>query len=300
MDISDRLGGIIPAVVTPFGEGGGQTDFKWMERHLTFLREAGVHGVLACGTTGEGPSLGLSERKEVIDTCLENRGTMAVMAGTGCASLTDTVELSRYAVERGVDAVLVVPPFYFKNPSEEGLAAYYRALLRALPAQARLALYNIPGFSAVEVTDGLLDQLSADFPQQVSGIKDSSGSLERTLAYIERHPRLATWAGDEGTAAAALKGGACGVISALANVFPDVMLDLWRAHQRGEELGRYDASIQRLKHAVGRHSPPVAAKSLLEGVHGFPPSSVRPPLVDLTPDEKAHLVRDVGAALRHN
>ena len=297
MDLKDRLGGVIPAIITPFVEGGRQVDFTWMERHLTFLREAGVQGVLACGTTGEGPSLGLAERKQVIDACLENRGVMSVMAGTGCPSLTDTLKLSRYAVERGADVLLVVPPFYFKNPSEEGLAAYYRALLRALPAQARLALYNIPSFSAVEVTDGLLDQLSADFPQQVIGVKDSSGSLERTLAYIERHPRLATWAGDEGTAAAALRAGAFGVISALANVFPEIILDLWRAHQRGEDLARCDASIQRLKQAVRAHSPPVAVKCLLEGMRGFPPTYVRPPLMDLSSEGKASLARDVRAAL---
>ena len=298
MDVRDSLGGVIPAVVTPFGEDG-RIDVTWMERHLSFLREAGVHGILACGTTGEGPSLGLSERKQVIDVCLQNRGAMAVMAGTGCASLTDTVELSCHAVERGADVLLVVPPFYFKNPSEEGLVQYYRALLRALPTQARLALYNIPGFSAVEVTDSLLYRLSFDFPQQVAGVKDSSGSAERTLAYIERHPQLTIWAGNEGTAAAALRGGACGVISALANAFPDVMLNLWRARQRGEDLAPWDASIQRLQQATRGHSPAAAAKCLLAAVHGFPATHVRPPLVDLTPEERPRLVEAVRAALQH-
>ncbi len=106
-----EIGGVIVPTVTPFTEGGERVDLGWIPRHLDYLHRNGADAVLITGTNGEGPSLSLRERKAITDTVLAHRSGLGVMVGTGCSALPDTIELSRYALEQGVDAVLVVPPF---------------------------------------------------------------------------------------------------------------------------------------------------------------------------------------------
>ena len=149
-----ELKGVIPATITPFTKGGAKVDLEWIPRHLEYLCQRGVDGILPLGTAGEGPSLSLSEKKLVIDKVMETRGHLAVMVGTGCAALPETVEISRYALEKGADAVLVVPPFYFKDIAQPGLREYYRAVFQVLPSDAKVVLYNIPSLSGVEISRG--------------------------------------------------------------------------------------------------------------------------------------------------
>ncbi len=103
------------ASLTPFTSPTGGVDHEWIPRHLRWLESHGVDGVVPCGTTGEGPSLSVAERQAVIDTVLAHRGGLRVIPGTGCAALPDTIALTSYAIERGADAALVLPPFYFKK-----------------------------------------------------------------------------------------------------------------------------------------------------------------------------------------
>ena len=119
-----HLHGLIVATPTPFTEEG-KIDFDYVVEHLDFLRERGVDGVVPSGTNGEGPSLSMSERKELIKIVVDNRKDMFVIAGTGCASLLETIELTQYAEAIGADAALVVPPFFFKNAPTSGLVSYY-------------------------------------------------------------------------------------------------------------------------------------------------------------------------------
>jgi 4-hydroxy-tetrahydrodipicolinate synthase len=169
----------VPATVTPFKKGGLELDPDWVPQHLAYLEKRGADGVLALGTNGEGPSLSQEERRQVIDAVLRARGGLRVFVGTGCASLTDTIAISRYALDKGADAVMVVPPFYFKEPAPEGLIAYYDAVFRALPREGKVILYNIPSYSGVEIVDGLVDALAERYAEQLLGIKDTSGDLRR-------------------------------------------------------------------------------------------------------------------------
>lgn len=139
-----EIKGVIVATVTPFTEGGREVDLDWIPTHLEYLRKNGADAVLITGTNGEGPSLSLAERRSIIDTVLANRGGLGVMVDTGCSALPDTIEISQYALDQGADAVLIVPPFYFKGLSDEGLIEYYGAIFDALPSDGKVTLYNIP------------------------------------------------------------------------------------------------------------------------------------------------------------
>ncbi len=284
---------ILPAAVTPFSEGGERLLLDWVPQHLAYLEHRGADGVLTLGTNGEGVSLSLQERREMIDTVLTHRGRLRVFAGTGCASLPETVELSRYAIERGADAVLIVPPFYFKEIAAEGLIAYYEAVLSALPPERKVVLYNIPDTSGVEISEELVDALIERVSERLLGIKDTSGRVERTRRYIERYPQLAVYIGSDGTVGDAMAAGAAGAISAVANVFPDLVGWVLRAHDTGGDVAAAQAEVTRVRDTLNRFPSHSAIKHLLHLVAGLPLTYVRPPLRDLTPEEAKALAQQV-------
>ncbi len=282
---------IVPAVVTPFSEGGEDLMLDWIPQHLAYVEHRGADGVLALGTNGEGVSLSIEERQDVIDAVLTHRGRLRVMFGTGCASLPETVALSRYAIERGADAVLIVPPFYFKQIDPQGIIAYYGALLDALPPERKVLLYNIPGTSGVEIRDELVDALVERFPERLLGIKDTSGRIERTRSYLQRYPQLAIYNGSDGNVGEAVPSGVAGAISAVANVFPDLIAGVFDAHASGGDVAAAQAEVSRVRDTLSRFPSHSAIKHLLHLVAGLPLTYVRPPLRDLTPDEVEALSR---------
>jgi 4-hydroxy-tetrahydrodipicolinate synthase len=292
------LAGTFPAIVTPFTQRGREVDLDWMGGHLAYLRRRGADGVLALGTNGEGPSLSLSERKQVIDAVLRQRPDpgLAVMVGSGCAAPPETVELSNYALERGADGLLIVPPFYFKSISDEGLLAYYESVMADLPAGARVFLYNIPKFSGVPITHAVLDGLLKSYPDRLAGLKDTSGQVTTLQGYLQRYPSLSVFSGSDGLAAEGHRLGAVGCISAIANVFPDLMGAAAKAGTQ-QERDAAQAAIERVRDLTHGYPTPSVLKHLLRIVAGLPQTYVRPPLRDLTPQETAELeqkTRELG------
>jgi len=285
---------VVPAAVTPLTEGGREVLLDFVPQHLTYLEHRNADGVLTLGTNGEGPSLSLAERKQLIDAVITHRGRLRVFAGTGCAALPETIELSRYALERGADAVMIVPPFYFKDVPATGLAAYYAQVLDALPAERKVMLYNIPDVSAVEITDGLVETLLARYEDRLLGIKDTSGDAARTKRYIERFPQLAVYNGSDGNLAAVAGAGIAGAISGSANVFPDLIAWVLRAHDTGGDVAAAQAGVDRVRALIGKYPAHAATKRLLHLVAGLPLTYVRPPLRDLTDEEAASLAREAA------
>ncbi|MBC8077706.1 MAG: dihydrodipicolinate synthase family protein, partial [Chloroflexales bacterium] len=190
-----ELSGVICATLTPFVSSVGPVDYDWIEPHLRFLEAGGVQGIVPLGTTGEAASLGVGERERILDLILERRGDLFVIPGTGCASLPETVTLSRYALEQGADAVLVMPPFYYKDVPEAGVLDYFRALCDSLPSDARVLLYHIPRNTGVPIAPAVIEGLLHSHPKQFFGIKDSSGDAPHTANLIARYPQLQIYSG---------------------------------------------------------------------------------------------------------
>jgi len=279
--------GAFTAILTPFNEEG-EIEFDYMLRHLRYQEENGIDGVIPCGTNGEGPSLSLDERKRVIRFVVENKGRMLVIAGTGCSNLPETIELTTFAAEAGADAALVLPPFYFKNLDDRGTADYYRRVLDAAPIP--VLLYNIPSYSGVEITEGVLRSLADR--ANLAGVKDSSGNVERTRAYASGFPRLQILNGSDWCIEAALAGGAAGTISGIGNVYPELVAGLYDAWQAGQDVSAWQAKINELKEVFDR-CPPMAANKFGLTLRGFPSTYVRPPLVDLSPTERRRMEEEI-------
>ncbi|MEF3273337.1 MAG: dihydrodipicolinate synthase family protein [Chloroflexus sp.] len=277
-----EIRGIISAMLTPFTSDVGPVDYEWLPGYLQFLAAGGLHGVLALGTTGEGPSMSVAERTRVLEIIMQYRGELSVIAGTGCAALTDTIALSRVAIDLGVDAILVMPPFYIKNPGDTGVLAYFRALCDALPAEARVMLYHIPQVTGVPITTTIIDGLLESHPGQFFGLKDSSGDWEHSRMLIDRYPQLRIFTGSDRLIARALAGGAAGAITALSSAFPHLARAVFDAFTNGGDVSAAQARLSAVRDLIDPINTPPALKAALAWTSNLPETTVRLPLLPLS------------------
>ncbi len=281
--------GVFSAIITPFNKGG-ELDLDYVTGHLRFQERAGIHGVVPSGSNGEGPSLSLDERKRLVEHVVTNKGKLRVIAGAGCASLPETIELTQFAASAGADAVLLLPPFYFKDVTPPGLAEYFRQVLDS--ASIPMLLYNIPALAGLPISDELLGALAGH--PNLYGVKDSSGDPDRPDQYIKRFPKLRIFVGTDDLAETALQAGATGLISGLGNVYPELMVEIYTRFQRGEDVSGVQRKISRYKQVFKRYPFRGGSKYALT-LRGFPMSFVRPPLVDLTEEQQAALQNELKA-----
>jgi 4-hydroxy-tetrahydrodipicolinate synthase len=214
-----RLAGIWCPVLTPV-DRGLKPDAARFVAHARWLLDEGCHGLVVFGTTGEATSFALDERIELLEAvAAAGLPRERMLVGTGCCALTDTVRLTRHALSLGVAGILALPPFYYKNNSDEALfRSFDQVIQRVGDSDFRLYLYHFPNLSGVPITPGLLERLGAAYPTILAGVKDSSGNWDNTRLLIERFPELAIFPGAETLLLAALRAGGAGCISASCNV----------------------------------------------------------------------------------
>jgi 4-hydroxy-tetrahydrodipicolinate synthase len=289
----DELNGVFVAAVTPF-DARGAFQPAWQADHFAWLQEQGVDGVVVAGTNGEGPSLSADERRAVIDAAVRHRGRLKLIAGTGTPSLSETIELSRYACDAGADAVLIVPPYYFRDVPAAGLARFYRSLCDALPAHGRMLFYHIPRVSGVPVTHELIAKVMRSHPQQCFGIKDTGGDASETGRLVESFPDLHVLGGSDHLMAANLRAGVRGQISGLGNAFPELLVAMWQAHRDDEPIDAIQARLTAIQTVVKRYPLHAATKALAALRAGLPSISVKPPLVELDHERRGQLYREIS------
>jgi 4-hydroxy-tetrahydrodipicolinate synthase len=192
-----------------------------MAGHCHWLLANGCNGLAVLGTTGEANSLGISERISVLEGLIA-RGVPAtvMLPGTGTTAITDTVVLTRNAQELGCRGALLLPPFYYKNPSDEGLLAYFNEVIQRVAGDIKIYLYNFPQQSAIPFSVEFIGRLLRENPHKVKGIKDSSGNFENSLSYVEAFARdgFEVYAGDDSLLKSLLERGSAGSITAASNV----------------------------------------------------------------------------------
>jgi 4-hydroxy-tetrahydrodipicolinate synthase len=222
--------GTFTALVTPFRNGG--IDAAALERLLETQIAAGINGVVAVGTTGESPTLSREERDTVIGKCVEIvKGRCTVLAGTGSYSTRDAVESTKRAESLGVNALLIVAPYYNK-PSQEGLFRHFKTIADA--TSLPIVLYNIPGRCGVDINADTVLRL-ADASRNIVSIKEASGSVERVSELRGRLPEAFTiLSGDDSLTLPFMSVGAAGVVSVASNLLPSEVSGLVVAYECGD------------------------------------------------------------------
>jgi 4-hydroxy-tetrahydrodipicolinate synthase len=301
--MSRPLAGVLAAAVTPLRPDLTPDLDAWplLLDHLACL---GCHGAVVLGTTGEGPSFSTAERAAIVRAAAAWRSDrrpaeFRLVAGTGCANLPETVALTQAAFAAGIDAVLLLPAFYFKAVTAAGVTAYLaRVFESAVPPGGRVLLYHIPGVSGVPIAFETVAALREAFPGRCAGIKDSGGDPAHTLALCHDFPELAIFTGTDGDLAGALAAGAAGSITALANLCGDLARTVYDGHQAGRPDATADARLRAARSVLDRYPAVPAVKALLAERHGLPLWPVRPPLPDLALDVRLALADEF--AMRRN
>jgi 4-hydroxy-tetrahydrodipicolinate synthase len=213
-------GGVNAAVVTAMN-ADLSIDLDRLAAHSRWLLANGCNGLAVLGTTGEANSLGVSERMEVLEG-LVARGIPGakMLPGTGTTAITDTVLLTRHAEKMGCRGALLLPPFYYKGPSDDGLLAYFNEVIQRVGGDIKIYLYNFPQQSAIPFSVDFIGRLLKANPGKVQGIKDSTGNYENSLAYVEAFARdgFEVYAGDDSLLKPLLEKGSAGSITAASNV----------------------------------------------------------------------------------
>ena len=293
-----ELSGVFAPIVTPFRLNDGEIDYPWIGRHLAYLRMYGCNGVIACGTNGEAASLSVAERQAVLETALHMADGLAVIAGTGAAALPDAITLTRHAFAVGAAAVLVMPPFFFKRPSDDGVAEWYRRLCdAAVPPGGRLLLYHIPQLTGVPFTDSLLATLSASHGSLIYGIKDSTGDSAEGRRIRTKFPRLAYFVGNDRLVTEACLEGGAGSITAAANVFPDLVAAVQQGVWSNGDAETAQTVLSAARALLERQPLQPATKAALTEITDLPPTAVRPPQAELSPTQLADLQIALRASL---
>lgn len=295
---SSRIQGVLTPVVTPF-DRELRPDRKRFVRQCRWLLDQDV-GLAAFGTNSEANSMGVTEKIALLDALLEaGLPASRMMPGTGCSALTESIELTRHAVRLGCAGVLMLPPFYYKGVSDEGLFRSYSEIIQRVgDSRLRIYLYHIPPVSQVPISLPLIERLLKAYPGTIAGVKDSSGDWENTRAMVEQFQPLGfdVFAGSEVFLLATLRAGGAGCISATANVNPGPMARLARTWRQPEADAQQEA-LTALR-AIFQKFPMIPAlKAAVAEYAGEPGwTIVRPPLVELDDAQRHALLQALHAA----
>ena len=288
-----RLRGVMSPVLTPFNTDYSPSKPRFI-RHCRWLLTQGV-GLSIFGTNSEANSLSVAEKSGLLDALLEAGLPPArMMPGTGACALPDTIALTRHAVTAGCAGVLMLPPFYYKGVSDEGLFRSFASVIDAVAdARLRIYLYHIPPVSQVGISLALIERLLKAYPGTIAGIKDSSGDWNNTAAMLrDFQPHgFDVFAGTDTVLLPTLRAGGAGCITATGNVNPGPIVALYEHWRDGDADARQQAL--NATRAVFQQFPMIAAMkaAIAWQADDVAWGTVRPPLVELDAAQTRQLVQ---------
>ncbi len=284
----DDLMGSYVAIATPM-LADDEVDYAALEKLIEFHVEHGTHGIVAVGTTGESATLSVTEHISVVEfTVKQAAGRVQVIAGTGANSTSEAIHLTELAKIAGVDACLLVVPYYNK-PTQEGLYQHYKAIAEAVDIGQ--ILYNVPGRTVLSMANETVERL-ADI-ENIIGIKDATGDMLLCADLIKRvGDKMTVLSGDDATALDLIKLGGKGNISVTANILPRHMSQMCVAGVNGDYAiaDKINAELITINQQLFVESNPIPVKWALEQM-GLIESGIRLPLTRLSKDYQAELAR---------
>jgi 4-hydroxy-tetrahydrodipicolinate synthase len=329
--MNERISGVLAPVVTPF-KPDLSPDPERLIRHCQWLLSQKC-GLAVFGTNSEANSMSAEERMTLLDALVAAGVDPArMMPGTGCCSISETVDLTAHAVKHGCAGVLMLPPFYYKNVSEEGLYRYFSEVVQRVGDPGlRIYLYHIPPVAVVGITPKLVERLLQAYPTAIAGMKDSSGDWNNTKTFLDAFAETArpaptaraartfdVFVGSESFLLANMRNGGVGTISATANVNPAAIHELYADYNRQNcsgvcvkrranrkalgtsastrDLTTLQARLNVVREVFAKSWPSmIAALKQAIAIYGNDPewARVRPPLVELTTEQARKLAAEL-------
>ncbi len=287
-----KFSGILSPVLTPFTKDL-KPDSRRLVKLCRWLSSQNVALVLF-GTTSEANSLSLEEKISLLDDLVEaGINPSLLMPGTGCCSLTETVQLTSHAVKLGCKGTLMLPPFFYKDINDDGLfRSYAETIERVGDSALKIYLYHIPPVSGVNISLDLIERLVIRYPNTIVGVKDSSGNWENTQSILERQwDDFRVFAGSEHFLLQTMRAGGAGCISATANINPNAIYNLykkWKSNQ-ADDLQK---QLNQVRATLESYPMIPALKSVVSYYSNHPDwTIVRPPFISLEKETQKELIQ---------
>jgi 4-hydroxy-tetrahydrodipicolinate synthase len=294
-----RIEGVLAPVITPFRKDYAP-DAERFVRHCRWLLKSGCAGLAVFGTNSEANSMSVAEKRKLLEALVAGGvPASALMPGTGHCALSDSIEMTRAAVELGCAGVLMLPPFYYKGVPDEGLYRNFAEVIeRVGDERLSLYLYHIPPVAQVSISLGLIERLLSKYPGIVAGVKDSSGDWSNTKAMLDAFAKggFDVFAGSEVFLLDNMRSGGKGCITATGNINPGPIANVYKSW-RSAEADKLQAGITATRKIVQKQ-PMIAALKTAVAHFGNDPQwkTCRPPLIELTSAQEEELIRDLKAA----
>ncbi len=289
-----EIRGVYCAAATPV-MADGEPNIRSFTTHAKQLLADGCTGIALLGTTGEANSFSIPERQKLLESAIDaGIRPNQLMPGTGLCAFPDTISLTRHALSLGVTSVVMLPPFYYKQPSDDGVfAAYARTIEKIGDSRLKIILYHIPQMSAVPLSLPLIARLIAAYPNTVVGIKDSAGDFANMEKMVREFPDFAVLAGADPLVKPLLEIGGAGCITATANLVSAQLVTVFRYFNdpaRKTEVENAQDRIIKVRGISAKFVQIPAIKALIARRYGDSAwSNVRPPLVSLSSTQIAEL-----------
>ena len=284
--------GIVPPTVTAF-DRDESVDYEATAAHARFVVDNGCHGVVPLGTNGEFPLLTAGERRGVVEAVAGEISTVPVIAGVGAPSTHETLQFATHAEEAGVDGVMVVTPYYYPLDGT-GAVEHYRRVTEEVDLP--VYVYHIPSKTGNELSLSTLGDVAA--LDGIAGVKDSSKDVPWLGQAIDTHPELTFMAGSDSLLFPGLEIGCAGAVSAVANVFPGLVVDLYEAYRTGDEerARELQSTVYEVRRATKRGPYMAGVKTALSLRDvDFDVGGLRSPLRAMDEDQREELEADLRA-----
>ena len=280
--------GVLPAIITPFKDDYS-LDEEGLRRNIEFLQEAGISGIVPCGTTGESATLTFDEHKRVVEVAIDC-ATVPVVAGTGSNNTREALELTLHAADAGADAALLITPYYNK-PNDRGMFEHYKIIAES--CDIPIILYNVPKRTGADLRPDLVKKLAG--LENIIGIKEASGSISQVSQVIEQNQGsgFIVLSGDDDMTLPIMALGGAGVISVVANVAPRKTVEMVEAMARGDldEARKLHFQLAPLVRSMFLETNPIPVKAACR-LMGLAAGPLRLPLAPMSPD-KENTLKDI-------
>ena len=291
--------GVFAAALTPM-TADLAPDLTAMISHFGWLLDRGCNGLGLLGTTGEANSFSVEERLAIIDAVGESDLPKdRLMIGTGTCAEPDTLQLTQASLAAGINTVLMLPPFYYKGITDQGLAdSFARIIERTDDDGLRIVLYHFPKMTGVPITPGAIELLLRDYPNAVVGLKDSSGDLDNMTSLLKSFPGFGVYAGTERYLLPILRAGGPGCISASANVTSAMAAEVFQAFEgsasTADDLQERLTAVRQVFDGLPLLAALKEAMISITGREGW--RALRPPLTALDAAQSEHLRNSLDQA----
>ena len=290
-----KVSGVYCAAITPINHDYSVNKDLYL-RHCQSLMKKGLDGLVLFGTNGEASSFSIQEKIECIQFLTDNKIDPQVMiTGTGSSSLREAIELNKFSSNIGVKASLLLPPFYFKNVKDDGVLEYYRRVIEETGNNDfKFLLYNIPQHSGVTINFNIIETLLKTYPNNVVGLKDSTGNLDNMLKTIKYFNDFSVFCGNGALASHTSKRGGAGAITGDANITAKLLsfiIHNFKDEKSIENFSDLQSLMENIRNVLGSHEQVSLLKAYYSVADNMPEwNKLMPPLVSIdNPEDNKHV-----------